>query len=135
AEEREGADVRPSLREDEQVVPVPSAKDAALADTVVYEEADSVPVLVGGEAALQRMFRYPDTAAEGGITGTVEVAFVVDQRGRVLDPLIVQGVGAGCDEEAQRVVRLSRYRPATREGLPVRFRMSVQVQCVDRDDR
>jgi protein TonB len=133
-EDESEAGVRPVVRDEEILRPGPSTGDPALADTVVYREADTVPVPVGGEAALQRMFRYPDTAAEGGVTGTVEVDFVVDQRGRVLDPQIAQSVGAGCDEEAERVVRLSRFRPATREGLPVRFRMTVQVQCAGRSE-
>ncbi|NNE47014.1 MAG: energy transducer TonB, partial [Rhodothermales bacterium] len=100
-----------------------------VADTTTYDSVDVEPRLVGGDGALQRMFRYPDTAAEGQVSGRVELRFVVDERGRILEPSITESVGAGCDEEALRVIRLSRFRPATIDGRAVRYRMALDVNC------
>jgi protein TonB len=100
-----------------------------VADTTTYDIADVEPRLVGGDGALQRMFRYPETAAEGQVSGRVELRFVVDERGRILEPSIADSVGAGCDEEALRVIRLSRFRPATIDGRAVRYRMVLDVNC------
>ncbi len=129
-------------REDAGETVVPGAKRPAealeedlfvrpptVADTTTYDIADVEPRLVGGDGALQRMFRYPDTAAEGQVSGRVELRFVVDERGRILEPSIADSVGAGCDEEALRVIRLSRFRPATVDGRAVRFRMVLDVDC------
>ena len=125
----DSVDEGPRLRAEDRLLPGARPPLPAAPDTVVYEEAETVPILVGGAGALQRMFRYPDTAAEGGVTGRVGLSFEIDQRGRVVDPVVVDSVGAGCDEEAERVVALSRYRPATIGGRPVRFRMSIEGEC------
>jgi protein TonB len=107
----------------------PATRDPAAVDTLVYEQVDSEPVAFGSEEALKNLFRYPDEAEQAGVAGVVKVSFVVDERGRVVDPQVVQSVGAGCDQEAERVARLTRYRPAILDGSPVRFRMTTQFEC------
>ncbi|MBT8401033.1 MAG: TonB family protein [Rhodothermia bacterium] len=102
-----------------------TASDASRAATV--QEVDTKPVMVGGPGALQRMVRYPGEAKEAGVSGNVVVSFVVDERGRVSDVQIVTGLGSGCDEEAMRVARLVRYRPAMKDGRPVRYRMQEEI--------
>ena len=88
---------------------------------------ERMPELIGGLASIQRAVRYPDLAKKAGIEGRVIVQFVVDERGRVVDPVVVRGLGAGCDEAAVRAVSRARFRPGTRHGEPVKVKMTVPI--------
>lgn len=50
--------------------------------------------------------RYPEAAKVKNVSGDVFVRFVVDEAGRILDAKAAKVIGAGCDEEALRLVRL-----------------------------
>ncbi len=76
-----------------------------------FEVVERMPELIGGLAAIQRAVRYPASAKEAGIEGRVIVQFIVDEQGRVVDPVVVRGIGAGCDEEAVRAISQVRFRP------------------------
>ncbi len=105
----------------------PDSVEARPPPAAIAEDVDTKPVIVGGPNSLQRMVRYPVEAREAGITGHVLVSFVVDERGQVSDVQVEDGLGAGCDEEAMRVMRLVRYRPAMKSGRPVRYRMQERL--------
>ncbi len=77
--------------------------------------------------------RYPTEAKNMGIEGTVIVVFLINSDGTVSNAEILRGIGAGCDEEALRVVQNSpKWTPAQQKGkvvnsrmrLPVRFKLS-----------
>jgi len=92
-----------------------------------FAVVERMPELIGGLASIHRAVRYPVLAKKAGIEGRVIVQFVVDEQGRVVDPVVVRGLGAGCDEEAVRAVRRARFRPGTQRGVPVKVKMSVPV--------
>ena len=50
---------------------------------------------------------YPSQARRMGIEGRVFVQFVVDKDGSVTEVKAVKGIGAGCDQEAERVLKTS----------------------------
>lgn len=75
---------------------------------------------------------YPAAAKENNLQGTVVVGFIVDQEGRVKDAKIVRDIGAGCGEEALRVIRsMPLWQPGREKGknvgvelkLPIRFQL------------
>lgn len=70
-----------------------------------------MPELIDGFTPLLKELRYPASASQRGIQGRVIVAFVVNERGQVEDPVVTEGIGGGCDEEALRIVRLARFKP------------------------
>jgi len=76
--------------------------------------------------------KYPSSAVSMGIEGKVYVQFVVDKKGRV-DPksvMILKGIGAGCDEEAVRVVKMSpQWIPGRKKkgGKKVEARMVLPL--------
>jgi TonB family protein len=88
---------------------------------------EQTPELIGGLGALQRKVRYPELARRAGVEGRVILQFTVDEQGRVTDPRIIRGIGAGCDEEALRVVKQARFRPGTQRGKPVQVKMSLPI--------
>jgi serine/threonine-protein kinase len=73
---------------------------------------------------------YPPIALRQRVDGTVELNVFVDEKGTVLDVQVVQGAGgrAGLNEAAVDSVKKRRYRPATKDGVPVKVWMSVRVR-------
>ncbi|HET7295002.1 MAG TPA: TonB family protein [Vicinamibacteria bacterium] len=73
---------------------------------------------------------YPAMALRQRVEGAVELNILVDERGVVTDAKIVTGAGSkvGLDEAAVDNAKKRRYRPATKDGVPVKVWMPVRVQ-------
>ena len=76
---------------------------------------------------ISRHLQYPVEAREAGVEGTVVVKFDIDYRGKVVDTRVVSSLGYGCDEEAERVVRLLRFEVPKSRGVRVLFHKSVNI--------
>ena len=90
------------------------------------------PAPVGGMAAFQQFLRknlkYPNQARRMGIEGKVFVQFVVDKDGSLNDVKVLKGIGAGCDEEAVRVLKKHpKWSPGKQRGRAVRVRMVIPI--------
>lgn len=73
--------------------------------------------------------RYPAQARRMGIEGTVYVQFVVEKDGSITDVQAIRGIGAGCDEEAVRVIKNQpRWNPPKQRGKPVRQRIVLPIK-------
>jgi protein TonB len=59
--------------------------------------------------------------------GTVYVLFVVDQRGRVENPIVQQATDPVFEAPALAAVKQWKFEPGKRNGQPVRFRMRVPI--------
>ncbi|MEM6647145.1 MAG: TonB family protein, partial [Bacteroidota bacterium] len=90
-------------------------------------EVQVKPQLIGGRRMLLRLIKYPADAAEEGSEAEVTVEFLVDKRGRVIDPIVLEEKGYGFDEEAIRVVSMQRFSAGKYEGESVVTRMKVTV--------
>jgi protein TonB len=63
-----------------------------------------------------------------GVEGKVFVQFVVDKDGTLTDIKAVKGIGAGCDEEAVRVLKAApKWKPGKQRGRPVKVRMILPI--------
>ena len=72
--------------------------------------------------------RYPVQARRMGIAGRVFVQFVVDKDGSLNDIQVIKGIGAGCDEEAIRVIKKSKkWSPGKQRGRAVKVRMIIPI--------
>lgn len=72
--------------------------------------------------------KYPAPARRMRIEGKVFVEFVVNKDGSIQDVKVVKGIGAGCDEEAVRVIQTSpAWTPARQRGKAVRQRMILPI--------
>jgi protein TonB len=110
--------------------PTPPEEERTEEIFVVVEEA---PALIGGLAGLHANVRYPETARRAGVQGRVIVQFVVDEEGRVVDPVILAGRHPLLDKEALRVIREVRFTPGRQRGTPVKVRMSIPITFVLED--
>ena len=91
---------------------------------IVVEEP---PTLIGTIGDLQRQMKYPEIARKAGVEGRVYIAFVVDEQGNVTNATVTRGIGAGCDQEALRVVRTAKFKPGKQRGKPVKVHFSLPI--------
>lgn len=74
--------------------------------------------------SLEKFFRknikYPAEGIKDKIEGKVFVQFTIDSTGKVINPVILRGLGYGFDEEVVRVVQLlPDWEPSYVDGKPV----------------
>ena len=72
--------------------------------------------------------KYPAQARRMGIEGKVFVEFVVNRDGSIVDVKAIKGIGAGCDEEAVRIIQSSpAWSPGKQRGKAVKQRMVLPI--------
>ncbi len=99
----------------------------------VYKVVDKMPEYPGGNQAMSRFMaeniKYPQEAKTKGVTGVVFVAFIIEKDGSVSNVSVLRGVGAGCNEEAMRVVgKMPKWKPGENKGKPVRVEFNLPVK-------
>ena len=93
-----------------------------------YLVVETYPELKGGLKSLSEKLNYPEMARKAGIEGLVVVRFVVEKDGTVSNPVVLRGIGGGCDEEALRVVSDLQFRPGLQQGRTVRVQYSLPIR-------
>jgi periplasmic protein TonB len=98
----------------------------------IFTAVEKDPAFKGGidkfYAYLQKNMRYPAVAKENNVQGKVFVTFVVERDGSLTDIKVVRGIGSGCDEEAQRVLKSSpKWTPGIQNGRPVRVQYTMPI--------
>lgn len=93
------------------------------------EEQASFP---GGDEALYKYLyaniKYPDLAVANNIEGKVYVQFVVEKDGRISNVVVKRDIGAGCGDEAKRVIQsLPKWNPGKQRGKAVRSYFTLPV--------
>lgn len=96
----------------------------------VFPEESASPM--GGMRAFYKYvgdnIKYPMIAKRTGTKGKVFVEFVINKDGSLTDIKVVKGIGAGCDEEAMRVLQAApKWSPGKQRGKPVRQRMVIPI--------
>ncbi len=77
---------------------------------------------------IQDHLKYPDIAAENGISGKVYMQFTINSKGEVVDVKIIRGVDPALDKEAFRVVNSSPlWEPGKQRDVPVNVRFSFPI--------
>jgi protein TonB len=113
--------------------PVQGEDEGEEEDEQIFVIVEQMPELIGGLESIQSKIRYPEVAKRAGISGRVIVQFVVNEKGEVVNPQIIRGIGGGCDEEALRVVKDAKFTPGHQRGRPVKVQYTVPVIFVLRD--
>jgi TonB family protein len=73
----------------------------------------------------------PDYSEEGraaGIQGNVVLEIVIDEKGLPLDITVLSPLGFGLDEKAIQAVQGWRFKPAEKDGVPVRVLAHINVR-------
>ncbi len=99
---------------------------ASVSDTT-YVSAQPANGLEALNRYLSSNVNYPLEARRERIMGTVEVAFVVDANGKIVNPTIKRGIGGGCNEEAIRLISsMPAWNPAQENGKNIASEQSIR---------
>lgn len=99
----------------------------------IYIEVDEEAKPVGGKRAFFKLMakniRFPAEALKAGVAGRVFVSIVIDEEGKVTAAEVPDGyeLGYGMDEEAVRVMKLTKWVPARKDRKVVKQRMIIPV--------
>ena len=98
----------------------------------IFQIVEEMPTFPGGEAKLMEYIgqniQYPQSAIETGVQGRVFVGFVVETDGSISNVKTLRGVGGGCDEEAERVVKsMPKWKPGRHHDENVRVSYMIPV--------
>lgn len=108
-------------------LPPPPGDDEESDEEKIFMAVEHDPELIGGQDAIYDAIEYPRKARLSNIEGTVYLQFVVNKQGEVVDPVVVRGIGGGCDEEALRVIKQMKFKPGRQRGNPVSVRMGLPI--------
>ncbi|MEO5977795.1 MAG: TonB family protein [Chryseolinea sp.] len=105
----------------------------------IFTIVEKMPEYKGGPDAfykdVNKEIKYPAEAREKGIEGRVDVQFVIDKDGTISQAKAVNGIGSGCDQEAERALKGVSFIPATQNGKPVHVRYMLPITFkLDRSD-
>lgn len=99
--------------------------------TEPFRVVEKMPEPVGGYAGfyntLKKNMKYPKAAERSAVSGKVFIEFTVTETGALENIKILKGIGYGCDEEAKRVLALTKWNPGKQRGRPVKVRMAQQI--------
>ena len=87
----------------------------------------TLPEMLGGQGMLQRKVNAFVKDKPCPVRGRVMVVYVVDERGDVLDAAAATGIEESCDATAEAAAKTLKFKPATKDGVPVKIRMGTPV--------
>jgi len=125
---------------DTETTDIEDIPDVIIETPEIIEDVEEAPLVFAEERAefegglqefykyLGKHIKYPRKAQRLGIEGRVYLQFIVEKDGSLTDIQVVKGIGAGCDEEAVRVLQNSpKWKPAKQRGKKVRFKMTQPI--------
>jgi periplasmic protein TonB len=126
--EKQVIEVEPVFSPFNGAIEIPEPEDENL--PVVFPE--KMPEPIGGYGAfynfLSDKMRYPSKAVQAGIQGRVFIEFVVNKKGEPQNAKVLKGIGYGCDDEALRIIALTKWEPGKQRGKPVIVKMVLPIQ-------
>jgi protein TonB len=98
----------------------------------IFTWLEVMPEFPGGDKELINFFAdnlsYPEIAKRAGVEGKVVLSFIVDKSGKIKEVEVLKGIGAGCDEEAMRVINsMPNWNPGKQNGKPVITKINIPV--------
>ena len=70
---------------------------------------------------------FSQEARRKKVSGSVVLHLIVDEQGLPQNITVVHGLGSGLDEKAIEAVKQYRFRPAMRQGQPVKVEINIDV--------
>ena len=120
-----------TLVSDTNVAPPPPIENDK--DVIDFVGMQNQPTYPGGIAEfykfLGKNIKYPIQAAEANLQGNVFVSFIVSKDGNITDIKVDRKLGMGTDEEALRVLKLSKkWNPGIVDGKPVNVKYKMPIR-------
>ncbi len=110
----------------------PEVIEEEVVEQEIFTIVETMPSFPGGQEKLMHYLatniKYPQIARESNVQGRVYLSFVVEPDGSVSNVKVLRGIGAGCDEEAMRVVKaMPKWSPGKQRGKAVRVSYNLPV--------
>ena len=86
------------------------------------------------EVVIQPEPVYPDSMMQSDMVGSVMIAFVVDANGGVSEPKVLSSSNLNFELPAIDAVLRWKFKPGTKDGVPVSTRMAIPVAFTLSDD-
>jgi TonB family protein len=103
-------------------------KQKQVSQECYYENADEMPSIIGGMNIFMKKLVYPEIAQKTKVEGKVLIKVFVDEKGNVTATQILKGIGAGCEEAAEKTIRASKFSPAKQDGKNVKAQIIFPIQ-------
>jgi TonB family protein len=91
-------------------------------------DADICPKPAGGMESIYEKLEYPKHAKIYGLEGTVKLIAAVNEKGKVINTNVIEGLGLGCDEAAETAVKNTLFIPGQRDGKVVTSNLTLNVE-------
>jgi TonB family protein len=111
--------------------------DLIPAEEEIFYIVEEMPTFNGGEPPMEfrkfieQQLNYPESAIEKGIEGRVIVQFKVDEKGKVVDAVVLRSVDPALDKEAIRLVNSSPdWTPGKQRGQAVKVLFTFPINFV-----
>lgn len=107
-------------------------KDSATAPVQKTADVITQPEFKGGIEKMyeyiNRNFQYPEEAQRRSVKGKMEVEFTVEKSGDITYVGILKGLDEAIDQEVLKLLKaMPRWTPATKNGQPVRYKVSMPI--------
>lgn len=90
-------------------------------------EQNAFPYPLGGVKDMQSKLVYPKVARINNIEGRVIVKTWINSIGEVTRTEILDGIGYGCDEEAMRVIKSTKFIPGKTNWDPINIIVEIPI--------
>ncbi|WP_161499227.1 energy transducer TonB [Flavipsychrobacter stenotrophus] len=90
---------------------------------------EQMPAFPGDmQSYLSKNINYPPNAREAGIQGRVAITFVVNEDGSITNAKVTHSLGAGCDEEALRVIKaMPKWKAGKNNGVATKVMFTQAI--------
>ncbi len=98
-----------------------------------FKQVDLYPKAIFADAEMNlqkyliKNFKYPQSALDNSIEGIVELEYIIESNGHVSNIKPIKTLGAGCTEEAIRLIQSLSWEPAEKKGKSVRFKNTFSL--------
>lgn len=126
-------DAETDVNETKVEVPIaPVVEEEKEDPNTIFTVVEETAAPIGGMSAFYeyvgKKIKYPAQARRMNIEGRVFVEFVIEKDGSITDVKAIKGIGAGCDEEAERILQMApKWKPGKQRGKPVRQKMVLPI--------
>lgn len=62
------------------------------------------------------------------VSGVVRLRYGINSKGAVTETQVIHSLGYGCDEEAERVVKLLKYEVPKHRKMKVKFHRTINIR-------
>ena len=115
-------------KQHEFILPTPEPEEREIIESFPEETASPKGGFEAFYKFVSEKIKYPGQARRMSVEGRVFVEFVINKDGSLTDVKAIKGIGAGCDEEAVRIIQSApSWNPGKQRGKAVRQRYTLPI--------